>query len=1500
MVPMWLLGWNQSRYGYKDTAALEAVVSNYKKAGIPLDTMWSDIDYLSSYEDFTIDQTNYSGLGKFVTFLHGQGQHYIPIIDAGIASIPGGDYQIYNDGIKDGVFLSDYTGKAPFVGRVWPGDAVFIDWSHPKAHTFWQQGIAMLAAQVDFDGIWLDMNEPANFCKNETGYPIGECPLDITKSGKEWKGVERSLNKKPRRFSPVQKDEFSEIPYVPTGETIDYKTISADGFMFDENDNGTFLMYNVHNIYGTLEAMETSSWLEQKDGRRPLVISRDSFVGHGMYGSVWTGDNVATENQMKLSINQIMNFNMFGMPFVGSDICGFANSTTPELCARWAQVGSFYPFMRNHYAIDKDRQEFWRFDQKYQVGMKASIRQRYSLLRYMYTCLYKSHRLGDPTIRHPMFEWPDIDEMVNNEDSFLIGNHVRITANFDTDPNPADFKSFFPKGKWVDYNTYNYTVVEDTVEELKLYEGFKYTNIHIKEGSIIPFQDASEESGVKHTHDLLERQMKLMIVPTAEGYAEGNILIARGEKSDETYQYFNMIHTNKVIQFILVDGDITDQGTELNEVLQEIHIIGNDTLLTANFACAYDKDQQIKQLSVEQAYNKETEQPYLKIYGGDNTIEFDEIDSITYGTFGIDSNMCDKGYYATPKHVSDTKMTYIVQKADTQANDLQLILNLELTNRGALRMSLDGADGHRFKVPESALSPDLKFGPVDNADVKITDYFKISNETDNFRISLHEFQNPDSVYFRIDDESLLFSDYFLSLETQVNTNGKLYGVGERITDFFIKEGIYTSWAMDQTDPEDDGVRPGKNIYGTHPVYFTQSTSGKKSHWGMFNLNANAQDTKIAYKGDLGGQISHYITGTGIFDMYFFLDHATPDLVVKQYHLVIGPSLLPPYWGLGWHQCRYGYNSTDALKQVYEKYSSNNFPMDTLWSDIDHMDKYRDFTFDKNGSYKGLDDFVKNTLHKDNRRYVPIVDAGIAIVRDGSYPTFDEGQKADIFIKSGNPKRYEDSGKNDPINDMQGVLYGKVWPGFAAFPDFTADAADQWWRSSIKGFHDQVEFDGLWLDMNEVSNFCTGACIPEDIVPIEKSVKSKLFYQPGSRDLEEKSLSIDGRHSDGFTELDHHSLFGFRQGISTYNYFTKDMKKKPLIISRSTFAGQGKFTSHWLGDNFSEWKYLKWSISGVMNMNLFGITFTGADICGFLGDTTEKLCQRWTNIGAFYPFARNHNDIATINQEPYRWSTEAQDTMRTALRWRYALLRYFYTQMNDISYHGGMFWQPLFFQFPNESVDGDVERNIMIGPALKLSAMIDESDDATQKFRFPKGLWCDIVTYRCTKFTSASDYALPTTAKDLNLHLRPGHIIPLQRSAVVNRVNTTADLQELPMGLVINIDVDNGNGAFGTFHADDGISYNSQVEQDVEFTLSYDGSYNAVINFNIIHKSYTAKDTKLSVIEFIGADYSYIRSCLKGKINGETDITGTFDSGSKLLRFEFDPIEISTIEKIQFG
>lgn len=169
-------------------------------------------------------------------------------------------------------------------------------------------------------------------------------------------------------------------------------------------------------------------------------------------------------------------------------------------------------------------------------------------------------------------------------------------------------------------------------------------------------------------------------------------------------------------------------------------------------------------------------------------------------------------------------------------------------------------------------------------------------------------------------------------------------------------------------------------------------------------------------------------------------------------------------------------------------------------------------------------------------------------------------------------------------------------------------------------------------MNEASNFCNGACYLEQTH--SDPVKHKLGYIPTGRDLETKSIALDAFHvntSDGYqiTELDAHSLFGTMQVKASHEWFQMQ-GKRTMIIERSSFAGIGKFGSRWLGDNFSQYKYMGYSVTGVMMHNVIGIPLAGADICGFIGDTNADLCARWYQVGAFYPFSRNHNGL---NQMP---------------------------------------------------------------------------------------------------------------------------------------------------------------------------------------------------------------------------------------------------------------------------
>ena len=252
-------------------------------------------------------------------------------------------------------------------------------------------------------------------------------------------------------------------------------------------------------------------------------------------------------------------------------------------------------------------------------------------------------------------------------------------------------------------------------------------------------------------------------------------------------------------------------------------------------------------------------------------------------------------------------------------------------------------------------------------------------------------------------------------------------------------------------------------------------------------------------------------------------------------------------------------------------------------------------------------------------------------------------------------------------------------------------------------------------MNEAANFCKGACLERQRTA--ESMADMFYYTPTGRSLESKSLPIDVEHANSmYTQLDTHNYFGAHQTAVTHNWFKTHSDKRPFIISRSTFAGTGKFAGKWLGDSGTSFDDMQRSVTGSMMMNMFGIPFVGGDICGFTGHrTTPHLCARWHQVGAFQPFSRNHRDCDGAPQEPYRFINDTimngtvsiTDLMRKSIYDKYSLIRYYYTQLFLLSQDNsanGAFYKPMFFEFPNlaGAYRANPSENIMLGSALKLS------------------------------------------------------------------------------------------------------------------------------------------------------------------------------------------------------
>ena len=146
------------------------------------------------------------------------------------------------------------------------------------------------------------------------------------------------------------------------------------------------LELNLHPLNGLLQTFHTYNFLKYNLSKKiPFILTRSTYPGSGKYAFHWTGDILSDWSFMQLSIPSMFSFNLFGIPMVGSDICGFEGNTNEILCARWAQLGSFYPFARNHNHEHSIDQEFHKLGPTVLETAKQAFKMRYSILKYYYS-----------------------------------------------------------------------------------------------------------------------------------------------------------------------------------------------------------------------------------------------------------------------------------------------------------------------------------------------------------------------------------------------------------------------------------------------------------------------------------------------------------------------------------------------------------------------------------------------------------------------------------------------------------------------------------------------------------------------------------------------------------------------------------------------------------------------------------------------------------------------------------------------------------------------------------------------------------------------------------------------------------------------------------------------------------------------------------------------------------------------------------------------------------
>ena len=686
--------------------------------------------------------------------------------------------------------------------------------------------------------------------------------------------------------------------------------------------------------------------------------------------------------------------------------------------------------------------------------------------------------------------------------------------------------------------------------------------------------------------------------------------------------------------------------------------------------------------------------------------------------------------------------------------------------------------------------------------------FKLAEPNKPFYFSLSD--KYGSVYYYFDGANFLYTDTLIIFD-QLLTTKYIYGFGERNYNFNLDPGRYTIWGNDTTYTNRDQRDGGWNLMGHQPVGLHRTKTGK--YLGLLFLNANCQDIVINsvdekknnfYKDININNFSYYLrhlTIGGIINYYITLGDSAEESILGL-HTIYGHPAIPPFWGLGWHQCRWGYSDTGELKDVRQNYFNNDIPLDALWTDIDMMEQKRNFILSRN--FDDVPDFIKY-LHDQGQHFIVLVDYGIP--KKNYDPYYEMGFKTDAFLYSNFTKEH---------------LISDVWPGNSVFPDFFIKAGIDLWNKGLSDYESKLNFDGMWIDMNEPAMIGGHRGDFAEIIYDRSKIRNEnnlyldIPYLPGEgrlhTSLSHNSISVNAYSqlndpkTNFYTMYNIKSLISKRQVKITNEYF-QSVNKRPFIVSRANTIGHGKYGFHWLGDNISTFEMLLWSISGIFNYNIFGVPFSGADICGFHSSSTDELCARWHILGSFYPFSRNHNVDTGLPQEPWRFTQRSRYininddnrpkegytlyAAKIGIKMRYSLMRYAYTQLMKISIgEKGAYFKPAFFEFPDDDTllnDMNIQNShIMVGDSIYfVPCLSPEQND--YKGYFPNANFNSIINFKSVinykEGTSTGEYLLlDGKMTSINAFILGGRIIPFQNT---NKVLNSKDLRFTPISVIIN-------------------------------------------------------------------------------------------------------------------
>ncbi|MFT3868348.1 MAG: glycoside hydrolase family 31 protein [Nibricoccus sp.] len=544
----------------------------------------------------------------------------------------------------------------------------------------------------------------------------------------------------------------------------------------------------------------------------------------------------------------------------------------------------------------------------------------------------------------------------------------------------------------------------------------------------------------------------------------------------------------------------------------------------------------------------------------------------------------------------------------------------------------------------------------------------------------------------------------------IGADDDLYGSGE-VTGPLRRNGTAIElWNTDNYTYETAG---GRRLYQSHPWILGVRRDG--SAYGVI--------FDSTWKAELACADEIIFTSEGPAFPVLVIEKGSPAGVLQALAELTGKMPLPPRWALGYQQCRWSYYPDQRVREIADQFRQRKIPCDVLWMDIDYMDGFRVFTFEKKGfpDPAGLNAY----LHERGFKSVWMIDPGVKV--DRTYKLFNDGSARNVWVKT--------AAGSDFVGD--------VWPGACVFPDFTRPETRSWWSGLYRDFI-RTGIDGVWNDMNEPAVFN----VPSKTMPEDNLHRGGGGIPPGPH-------------------LRYHNIYGMlmvratREGIAAAR-----PDKRPFVLTRSNFLGGQRYAATWTGDNVSSAAHMKLSVPMTLSLGLSGQPFVGPDLGGFVGNATPQLWSQWVGAGVFFPFCRGHAVKDGNDKEPWAFGEQVERTARLALERRYRLLPYLYTLFREASMTGLPVMRPVFMADTADATLRREENAFLLGPDLLVVPAWANNPN------LPKGTWREITLVD-------GDQKDPDQAR---LFLRGGAMVPLGR--VVQ--NTTQESLE-PMTLLACLD-----------------------------------------------------------------------------------------------------------------